>query len=79
MPNQPRLLGLLVPGANGDAGRVALEGYPGLLARELIGRRAREFVSRDFTTGVASRYIELLNTNDRLRERVGAANGGTVP
>lgn len=47
--------------------------------RELIGRRAREFAARDFTTGVASRYIELLNTNDRLRERVGAANRGMVP
>ena len=33
--------GLHLPGLHGgDAGRVALEGYPGLLARELLGRRS---------------------------------------
>lgn len=40
----PRLLaaGARMPGLGGSAGsaRVALEGYPGLLARELIGRRS---------------------------------------
>ncbi|MBS0454739.1 MAG: DUF429 domain-containing protein [Proteobacteria bacterium] len=43
----PRLLaagavfpGLHVPPTSGPAPRVALEGYPGLLARELIGRRS---------------------------------------
>jgi glycosyltransferase involved in cell wall biosynthesis len=29
--------------------------------RERTGRRAREFASRDFTTGVAARYLELLD------------------
>ena len=33
--------GVHLPGHHdGDAARVALEGYPGLLARELIGRRS---------------------------------------
>ncbi len=39
----PRLLdaGVTLPGLHpGDAARVALEGYPGLLARELIGTRS---------------------------------------
>lgn len=43
----PRLLaagaafpGLHMPDASSPAGRIALEGYPGLLARELIGRRS---------------------------------------
>ena len=39
----PRLIeaGVHLPGLlDGDAGRVALEAYPGLLARELIGRRS---------------------------------------
>jgi len=29
--------------------------------RELTGRRAREFAAREYTTGVAARYLELLN------------------
>lgn len=39
----PRLLaaGVSLPGLHaGDAGRVALEAYPGLLAREVLGRRS---------------------------------------
>jgi hypothetical protein len=39
----PRLLaaGVHLPGLhNGDPGRVALEGYPGLLAREMLGNRS---------------------------------------
>jgi glycosyltransferase involved in cell wall biosynthesis len=47
--------------------------------RENIGRRAREFASREYTAGVASHYINLLNTNDRSRMRLGATDGGTVP
>jgi glycosyltransferase involved in cell wall biosynthesis len=46
--------------------------------RENIGRRARDFVSREFTSAAASRYIELLETRS-VRVRMGAADGGTVP
>ncbi|HKU88870.1 MAG TPA: glycosyltransferase family 4 protein [Steroidobacteraceae bacterium] len=46
--------------------------------RENIGRRARDFVSREFTTAAAARYLELLETRP-VRVRVGAADGGTVP
>jgi glycosyltransferase involved in cell wall biosynthesis len=45
--------------------------------RETIGRRARDFASREFTSAVASRYLELLES--RERERIGAPDGGTVP
>jgi glycosyltransferase involved in cell wall biosynthesis len=45
--------------------------------RETIGRRARDYASREFTSAVASRYLELLETQER--ERVGATNGGAVP
>ena len=45
--------------------------------RENIGRRARDFVSREFTSAAAGRYIELLE-NKPARMRIGAANGGTV-
>jgi glycosyltransferase involved in cell wall biosynthesis len=45
--------------------------------RENIGRRARDFAAREFTTAAASRYIELLEQTQRIRE--GAADGGTVP
>jgi glycosyltransferase involved in cell wall biosynthesis len=58
------------------------EGIRGLLdvptLRESIGRRAREFAVREYTTGVASRYLELLDL-DREREPMRAANGGIVP
>src|SRR5262245_25862243 len=46
--------------------------------RENVGRRARDFVSREFTSAAAARYIELLETRP-LRVRMGAADGGTVP
>jgi glycosyltransferase involved in cell wall biosynthesis len=46
--------------------------------RENIGRRARDFAAREFTSAAASRYIELLEQK-WLRVREGAANGGTVP
>jgi glycosyltransferase involved in cell wall biosynthesis len=45
--------------------------------RENIGRRARDFVSREFTSAAAGRYIELLE-NKPVRARIGAENGGTV-
>jgi glycosyltransferase involved in cell wall biosynthesis len=45
--------------------------------RENIGRRARDFVSREFTSAAASRYIELLETRP-VRVRMGAADGGTA-
>lgn len=57
------------------------EGIRGLLEvdtyRETIGRRARDFAAREFTTAVAARYIDSLE--NRQRERFGAVNGGTVP
>ena len=46
--------------------------------REIIGRRAREFAAREFTSAVAARYLELLDL-DRTRDRIRAANGGTLP
>jgi len=46
--------------------------------RENIGRRARDFVSREFTSAAAARYLELLETRP-VRVRVGATDGGTVP
>jgi glycosyltransferase involved in cell wall biosynthesis len=46
--------------------------------RENIGRRARDFVSREFTSAAASRYIELLEARP-VRVRMGATDGGTVP
>lgn len=46
--------------------------------RENLGRRARDFALREFTSAAASRYIELLEGRP-LRERMGAADGGTVP
>jgi Glycosyl transferases group 1 len=46
--------------------------------RENIGRRARDFAAREFTSSAAARYIELLD-HKPLRERIDAADGGTVP
>lgn len=43
--------------------------------RENIGQRAREFAVREFTSGVAARYIELLEDST---EGLRAANEGTV-
>jgi len=39
----------------GDPGRVALEGYPGLLARELIGRRSYKSDTRSMQTMLCAR------------------------
>jgi glycosyltransferase involved in cell wall biosynthesis len=44
--------------------------------RENLGRRARDFALREFTSAAASRYIELLEGKP-LRVEMGAANGGT--
>ena len=44
--------------------------------RENLGRRARDFALREFTSAAASRYIELLEGKP-LRVGVGAADGGT--
>jgi glycosyltransferase involved in cell wall biosynthesis len=44
--------------------------------RDNIGRRAREYAQREYTTGVAARYLDLLNFESR--EPVRAANGGSV-
>ena len=46
--------------------------------RENIGRRARDFVAREFTGAAASRYFELLDSKP-VRAGLGAADGGTVP
>lgn len=57
------------------------EGIRGLIDvpvyRENIGRRAREFALREYTSGVASRYLELV---DQIggREPVRAADGGPL-
>ena len=57
------------------------DGLRGLLDvevyRELIGRRARDYASREYTTAVAARYLSLVET--RERERIRATDGGTVP
>jgi len=42
--------------------------------RRLTGRRAHEFATREFTTGVAARYLELLDRNP-TQVRLGAASG----
>ncbi|MEJ0084185.1 MAG: glycosyltransferase family 4 protein [Pseudomonadota bacterium] len=45
--------------------------------RETVGRRARDFACREYTSGVAVRYLELLDA--RLeRPQVGATHGGTI-
>jgi glycosyltransferase involved in cell wall biosynthesis len=46
--------------------------------RENIGQRARDFAAREFSSSAAARYIELLD-NKPLRDRIDAADGGTVP
>ena len=40
--------------------------------RQLIGRRARDFATREYTSGVAARYLELLDRNSP-RMRLGTA------
>jgi glycosyltransferase involved in cell wall biosynthesis len=54
-------------------GLLEMEAY-----RENLGRRARDFVAREFTSAAAARYIELLETRT-LRVRMGAADGGSIP
>ena len=49
--------------------------------RQQIGRRARDFATREYTTGVAARYLELLNQKSP-QKRLGAnqwAKGADLP
>ncbi|RZU02308.1 DUF429 domain-containing protein [Rivibacter subsaxonicus] len=70
----PRLLsaGVHLPGLHdGDRSRVALEGYPGLLARELIGRRSYKSDSRAQQT--PERFIarkDLIEAQEQGRTRL---------
>jgi hypothetical protein len=65
--------GVHIPGLHeGDPQRVALEGYPGLLARELIGRRS--YKSDEKAKQTADRLIarkDLLNALEQGRTRLG--------
>lgn len=62
-----------------DDMREALRGLVDVpVYRENIGRRAREYALREYTSGVAARYLEVAESN-RSREPVRAANGGTIP
>jgi len=71
----PRLIdaGVHLPALHdGDAARVALEAYPGLLARELIG--ARSYKSDDRARQTAERLIarkDLLEALEQGRSRLG--------
>jgi hypothetical protein len=71
----PRLVaaGVHLPALHeGDRSRVALEGYPGLLARELIG--ARSYKSDDKSKQTAERLIarkDLLEALEQGRSRLG--------
>jgi len=59
--------GLHLPGLHaGDADRVALEGYPGLLARELLG--ARPYKSDDGRKQTAERLIARRDLIDALEQ-----------
>ena len=42
--------------------------------RQIIARRARDFATREFTSGVAAHYLELLDL-DAARSRIGAGHG----
>jgi hypothetical protein len=44
----------------------------GEVDRQIIGRRAREFATREYTTGVAARYLELLDEKSQ-QVRLGSA------
>jgi len=58
----------------GDAGRVALEGYPGLLARELIGRRSYKSDTRAMQTpDRRDARVELLARLEAGENRLGLA------
>lgn len=65
--------GVHLPGLHaGDPTRVAVEGYPGLLARELIGRRS--YKSDDITKQTAERLIarkDLIDALEQGRSRLG--------
>jgi hypothetical protein len=65
--------GLHLPGLHdGDRGRVALEGYPGLLARELIGTRS--YKADDAARQTGERLIarkDILAALERGRTRLG--------
>ena len=58
----------------GDPGRVALEGYPGLLARELIGRRSYKSDTRAMQTpDRRDARVELLRRLEAGESRLGLA------
>ena len=65
--------GVHIPGLHeGDATRVALEGYPGLLAREVLG--ARSYKSDDRAKQTPERLIariDLVDALDQARTRLG--------
>ncbi len=65
--------GVHLPGLqSGDESRVALEAYPGLLARELIGRRS--YKSDDARKQTAERFIarkDLIDALEQGRSRLG--------
>lgn len=71
----PRMLaaGVHLPGlCEGDAGRIALESYPGLLARELIGNRS--YKSDDKAKQTPERLIarkDLVDALEQGRSRLG--------
>jgi len=46
--------------------------------RQQIGRRARDFATREYTTGVAARYLELLD-RDSPQMRLDTADGAHLP
>jgi Protein of unknown function (DUF429) len=65
----PRLIaaGVDLPGLHaGDASRVALEGYPGLVARDLIGRRS--YKSDDASKQTADRLIARKDIVDAIEQ-----------
>ena len=65
--------GVHLPGLHtGDASRIALEGYPGLLAREVLG--ARTYKSDDKAKQTAERFIarkDLIEALEQGRTRLG--------
>jgi hypothetical protein len=67
--------GVELPGMHrGDPDRVALEGYPGLLARELIGRRSYKSDTRAMQTDDRRlARIDLLDALVAGRSRLGLA------
>lgn len=62
-----------------DQMREAIRGLLGADAdRQLIGRRAHDFATREFTTGVAARYLELLERKSPQLQ-LGTADGASLP